>query len=120
MIPALVAVALAAATPSQDPGFVLVAHAGRARRNVERAIVRAGRGAVRWIPDAGSGNSDHREFALAGLPAAKLGVPDEPCRHTACARPSRLQPGAFVRVRRLVARLLIQPSRSAAGSGHDR
>jgi Zn-dependent M28 family amino/carboxypeptidase len=76
------------------------------RRGVERAIVRAGRGAVRWVPDAGTGNSDHREFALAGLPAAKLGVPSDPCRHTACDTAARLQPRAFTRVRAIVERLL--------------
>jgi aminopeptidase YwaD len=76
------------------------------RPRVEGRILRAGRGAVRWIQDAGSGNSDHREFTLAGLPAAKLGVPDEPCRHTACDTPDRLQPKAFTRVRAIVERLL--------------
>ena len=39
----------------------------------------------------GEGNSDHRELARAGAPAAKLGVPSEPCRHTACDTPDRLQ-----------------------------
>ena len=76
------------------------------RPRVEGRILRAGRGAVRWVKDAGSGNSDHREFALAGLPAAKLGVPDEPCRHTACDTPDRLQPRAFKRARAIVERLL--------------
>jgi aminopeptidase YwaD len=76
------------------------------RPRVEGRILRAGRGAVRWVKDAGSGNSDHREFTLAGLPAAKLGVPDEPCRHTACDTPDRLQPRAFKRVRAIVERLL--------------
>ena len=78
----------------------------RYRSKVEGKIVEAGHGAVRWIKDAGSGNSDHREFTLAGLPAAKLGVPDEPCRHTACDTPDRLQPKAFTRVRAIVERLL--------------
>jgi len=90
------------------------------RRGVERRIVRAGRGAVRWVRDSGSGNSDHREFALAGLPAAKLGVPDDPCRHTACDTPGRLQAGAFVLVRAIVERLLSQSPSSAAGSGRER
>ena len=84
-------------------------HLRSARESTARsraASSRAGRGAVRWIKDAGSGNSDHREFTLAGLPAAKLGVPDEPCRHTACDTPDRLQPKAFKRVRAIVERLL--------------
>ena len=76
------------------------------RPGVEGRIVRAGRGAVRWVPDSGSGNSDHREFALAGLPAAKLGVPDDPLRHTAADTPGRLQPRSFVKVRAIVERLL--------------
>ena len=76
------------------------------RKRVEGRIVKAGRGAVRWVRDSGSGNSDHREFSLAGLPAAKLGVPDDPLRHTAADTPGRLQPRAFVKVRAIVERLL--------------
>lgn len=79
------------------------------RAGVEGAILRAARGSglsVRWIRDSETGNSDHREFELAGLPAAKLGVPDDACRHTACDRVSRLQASTFPRVRRLVERLL--------------
>ena len=79
------------------------------RASVEGAVLRAGEGSglsVRWIRDSATGNSDHREFELAGLPAAKLGVPDDSCRHTACDRASRLQAGTFPRVRRLVERLL--------------
>jgi aminopeptidase YwaD len=100
--------------------FHLRSPAARPRRNVERAIIRAGRGSVRWVKDFGTGNSDHREFALAGLPAAKLGVPDDPCRHTACDRPSRLQAGTFSLVRGVVERLLSQRSSSAEGSGRLR
>jgi hypothetical protein len=88
--------------------FHLRSPAERPRPGVEGAIVRAGRGTVRWIRDAGTGNSDHREFALAGLPAAKLGVPGDSCRHTACDRVGRLQAGTFPRVRRVVERLLSQ------------
>jgi aminopeptidase YwaD len=87
-------------------GHTFHLRSARYRSKVEGKIVKAGRGAVRWIKDAGSGNSDHREFTLAGLPAAKLGVPDEPCRHTACDTPDRLQPKAFKRVRAIVERLL--------------
>jgi len=84
--------------------FHLRSRANRPR--VEGRIVKSGRGAVRWVADSGSGNSDHREFALAGLPAAKLGVPDDPLRHTAADTPSRLQPRAFVKVRAIVERLV--------------
>jgi hypothetical protein len=47
---------------------------------------------VSWVRDEGSGNSDHREFELLGLPGVKLGVGagGEPCRHLPCDRPSRL------------------------------
>lgn len=82
----------------------------RQRRGVERQIIGAARRArvsVRWQHDPGAGNSDHREFQLMGLPAAKLGPRgNEPCRHTACDRASRLQPGAFRRVRKAVERAL--------------
>jgi hypothetical protein len=100
--------------------FHLRSPAARPRPGVERAIVRAGRGTVRWVRDSGTGNSDHREFALAGLPAAKLGVPDDPCRHTTCDRPSRLQAGTFPLVRGVVERLLSQRPSSAGGSGRLR
>ena len=45
---------------------------------------------VSWVRDETTGNSDHREFELLGLPAAKLGVGagGEPCRHSPCDRPS--------------------------------
>jgi hypothetical protein len=61
---------------------------------------------VRGVRDAGDAKSDHRELALAGAPAAKRGVPDEPCRHTACDTPDRLSRGAFARVPRVVWPLL--------------
>jgi aminopeptidase YwaD len=100
--------------------FHLRSTAARPRRKVEKAIIRAGRGTVRWVRDSATGNSDHREFALAGLPAAKLGVPDDPCRHTTCDRPSRLQAGTFPLVRGVVERLLSQRPSSAEGSGRLR
>jgi hypothetical protein len=40
------------------------------------------------------------------MPAMKLGVPDDDCRHTACDTAGRLQRGAFVRALRVVAQLL--------------
>ena len=89
--------------------FELRSPVARARTTVERPILAAARREsvdVRWLRDSGTGNSDHRELALAGAPAAKLGVPDEPCRHTACDTPDRLQRGAFARVLRVVWPLL--------------
>jgi hypothetical protein len=50
--------------------------------------------------------SDHREFNLAGFTAAKLGVPDNPLRHTGQDRAGRLQEQTFPRVRRLLMNLL--------------
>jgi aminopeptidase YwaD len=78
-------------------------------RRLERRIRDASRGSgirVRWVADGGPGNSDHREFGLAGLVAAKLGVPDNPIRHTAADVAGRLQEGTFPRVRRLLEALL--------------
>lgn len=92
---------------------------GRGRRMVLRSsssrgvasVVRAARGTglrVTWAREASAsrGMSDHREFQMAGLPAAKLGVASAPCRHTACDTASRLHASTFPRVRRLVARLI--------------
>ena len=79
------------------------------RATVETPILTAARAAsvhVTWLRDSATGNSDHRELALAGVPAAKLGVPDEPLRHTAQDTPDRLQRGAFARVLRVVWPLL--------------
>jgi aminopeptidase YwaD len=78
-------------------------------RRFERRVVDAAQGSglrVRWLADEGTGNSDHREFGLAGLTAAKLGVPDNPLRHTAADVAGRLTPRTFPRVRRLLEALL--------------
>jgi Zn-dependent M28 family amino/carboxypeptidase len=84
--------------------FDLHSTASAPRQNVERRLLKNG---VRWVRDpAGEGNSDHRELARAGAPAAKLGVPDNPCRHTACDTPGRLERRAFQRVLRILWPLL--------------
>ncbi len=84
--------------------FDLHSTASRPRAGVEGRIVQDG---VHWVRDpAGEGNSDHRELARAGAPAAQLGVHDEPCRHTACDTPDRLEPAAFARVLEIVWPLL--------------
>jgi hypothetical protein len=82
-----------------------------ARRRFERRVVAAASGTgltVAWVGEDGAaaGNSDHREFNLAGHTAAKLGVPDNPLRHTGADRAGRLQEGTFPRVRGLLANLL--------------
>lgn len=94
--------------------FELRSPAPRTRAAVEGRILAAARSAgvdVRWLRDSATGNSDHhRELALAGAPAAKLGVPDEPLRHTARDTADRLQRGAFARVLRIVWPLLAEVS----------
>jgi aminopeptidase YwaD len=89
--------------------MVLRSSAAAPRPSVERAVIAASRGTglrTTWQRDSGSGNSDHREFQITGLPAAKLGVPGNPCRHEPCDVASRLTASTFPRVRRLVERLL--------------
>jgi aminopeptidase YwaD len=78
-------------------------------RRFDRRVLAAANGTglrVRWVADGGSGNSDHREFGLAGLTAAKLGVPDDPIRHTAGDVAGRLREPTFPRVRQLLEALL--------------
>lgn len=85
--------------------FELRSPVPRPRAAVEQPILNAAKQAavdVTWLRDTATGNSDHREFALAGAPATKLGVPDEPVRHTAKDTPDRLQRTAFARVLRVV------------------
>jgi aminopeptidase YwaD len=91
--------------------FWLRSPVARTRRRVEGELLAAARRAgapVRWVRDQGSGNSDHREFGLLGMPAAKLGVgaAGESCRHEACDRASRLEPRALRRARRVVERAI--------------
>ncbi len=76
----------------RGPVFWVRSPVARPRPRVE------GRLPFRWVRDTGSGNSDHRELQMAGIPAMKLGISDDPCRHTACDRPSRLRRAAFRRV----------------------
>jgi Peptidase family M28 len=75
----------------------------RPRKRVERQVLRAAsrRGVrVRWLRDSGQGNSDHREFELAGLPGLVMQVwgGTEPCYHRACDGHRRLQRRALARV----------------------
>jgi aminopeptidase YwaD len=81
------------------------------RDGVEGAILAAARRAgvtVRWARDSGQGNSDHREFELAGLPGAVIEVwkGTDPCHHEGCDRPGRLQKPALNRVLRITVELL--------------
>ena len=79
--------------------FRLRSPAARPRTRVERELMGA---RIDWQRDDSTGNSDHREFELAGLRGVKLGVLDNPCRHTACDTPGRLQRRAFAIVLRAV------------------
>jgi aminopeptidase YwaD len=76
------------------------------RDGVEGAILAAARRAavtVRWARDSGTGNSDHREFELAGLPAAVIEVWKgiDACHHEGCDRPRRLQKPSMNRALRI-------------------
>ena len=69
------------------------------RRAVEGDVIAAGRRqgvTLRWIRDSSTGNSDHREFELAGLPGLVMHLwgdtADDRCYHRACDRASRLDP----------------------------
>jgi hypothetical protein len=76
------------------------------RSGVEGEILSASRRAgvlVHWARDSGTGNSDHREFELAGLPGANMEVwrGDFACHHLACDRAGLLQKGALKRALRV-------------------
>ena len=95
----------------RDRPFWLRSPVSSPRPRVEGALLAAaGRvgTSVTWVRDESTGNSDHREFELLGLPGAKLGVGagGEPCRHTACDVPSRLDPSSLALARRMTAEAL--------------
>jgi hypothetical protein len=76
------------------------------RPGVEGAILDAARRAgvtVRWVRDEGTGNSDEREFNLAGMGAAVLEGwhAREPCRELPCDKPGRLQNRSLNRALRI-------------------
>ena len=73
------------------------------RRRVEREMLSA---RVDWQRDSDTGNSDHREFELAGLRGVKIGTLDNPCRHTACDTASRLERRTFTLALKTVERAL--------------
>lgn len=98
----------------RDRPFWLRSPAASPRRAIEGALLgAAGRAGapITWVRDESTGNSDHREFELLGLPAAKLGVGagGEPCRHGACDRPARLRPQSLRAARRIVETALGYP-----------
>jgi Zn-dependent M28 family amino/carboxypeptidase len=96
-----------------DRPFWLRSPVSAPRRGVERALLRAAGRAhvtVSWVRDEGTGNSDHREFELLGLPGMKLGVGagGEPCRHMPCDRPGRLDRTSLRLARRVAERALVK------------
>ncbi len=95
----------------RDYPFWLRSPVSAPRPRVEGALLSAAGKvgtSVSWVRDESSGNSDHREFELLGLPGAKLGVGagGEACRHSPCDRPSRLEPRSLVFARRMTAEAL--------------
>lgn len=94
-----------------DRPFWLRSPAPAPRRDVEGSLLRAARHArapTAWVRDGSDSNSDHREFELLGLPAAKLGVGagGEPCRHMSCDTPDRLDGRSLALAQRLTERAL--------------
>jgi hypothetical protein len=86
--------------------FWLRSPAAAPRRGVEVALLRAARQVrvnAAWVRDGSDSNSDHREFELLGLPAAKLGVGagGEPCRHMSCDTPDRLDRRSLAMAQRM-------------------
>ena len=76
------------------------------RPRVEGQVLASGRRSdvtLRFDPDSGTGNSDHREFELAGLPGLVIHLWHglEPCYHTACDTRGRLQRRSLQRVQRV-------------------
>jgi hypothetical protein len=95
-----------------DRPFWLRSPASTPRSGVEGAILRAARhagGNATWVRDGSDSNSDHREFELLGLPAAKLGVGagGNPCRHMPCD--TALDRHSLTLAQRLTERALIAP-----------
>ncbi|HEX2103939.1 MAG TPA: M28 family peptidase [Solirubrobacteraceae bacterium] len=83
----------------------------RPRPRVERDVLAAGRRrgvTLRFERDSGSGNSDHRELELAGLPALAMQVWDaeDACYHAPCDGWRRLERGALARVQGVTESLL--------------
>ena len=98
----------------RDRPFWLRSPVAAPRGSVEGALLAAAERVgvpVSWVRDESSGNSDHREFELLGLPGAKLGVGagGEPCRHSPCDRASRLDATSLRMARQLVAEALRAP-----------
>ena len=93
--------------------FYLRSPVSGVRSAVEGQILAAANRAnvrVNWERDSGQGNSDHREFELAGLPGAVIEVwrGMDRCHHEGCDRSGRLEPAAHRRVQRILEELLAE------------
>ena len=76
------------------------------RPHIEGQVLAAGRRTnvtLRFDPDSGTGNSDHREFELAGMPGVVIHLWHglEPCYHSGCDTWQRLQRRSVRRVQRV-------------------
>jgi Iap family predicted aminopeptidase len=103
--------ALSADMVGRGKRFYLRSPRSRPRRGVERRILAAARRAkvgLNWERDSGTGNSDHREFELAGLPGMVIEAwrGEDACHHEGCDRPGRLQKGALNRALRVLQELV--------------
>ena len=88
-------------------------HAAK-RPRVEGQLLAAGRREdvqLRWRPDSGTGNSDHREFEMDGLPGLVMQLWHglEPCYHAACDGWRRLERRSLRRVQRVTEDVLRRP-----------
>ena len=93
-----------------EPSYWLRAPRARPGRGAQRVLGAAGDLGlpVRWQPDSGTGNSDHREFVMAGLPAVLLSAATDfvPCHHDACDAGQRIRLPVQRGAQRLVERAL--------------
>jgi len=91
--------------------FQLRSPRGAPRPRVEGQVLAAGRRSgvtLRWAPDSGTGNSDHREFELAGMPGLVMELWHglEPCYHSACDTWRRLKRRSLKRAQRVAEEVL--------------
>lgn len=85
----------------------------RPRKWIERQVLKLAKRVgvpVHWEPDSSTGNSDHREFELAGLPAAVIEAWEgyDPCHHEPCDRVGRLRKVSL----KLALRLAVEVART--------
>jgi len=93
-------------------GLLLRSPAGSPRASVEGELLRAARRQsvpLAWTRDSGAGNSDHREFELAGMRGAKLGNRGNACRHMPCDASRLLRRLPLARVLRVTEDVLRRP-----------